>query len=262
MTMFQALVLGIVEGLTEFLPVSSTFHLIVTSKFLGLSQDEFTKFFEVFIQAGAILPLVFIFCRELLTDRKLLAKVAVGFIPAAIIGLLLHKVIKTVFFSADWLMVAMFIGVGLLFVVVERLISRQKISLTKTLDELPLPAAVKIGICQALAVIPGVSRSGAAMLGGILLGLNREAATKFSFLLAIPTILAASALDLIQSREMLGQLQTEQWQVIGVGFMSALVVGWLSINWLLQFVRQHSLAWFGWYRVVAGVVLLAMMLSR
>lgn len=259
MTILQAAVMGVVEGLTEFLPVSSTFHLIMTANFLGLPQDEFIKFFEVFIQAGAIVPLIFLFCKELLTNKKLFMMVVAGFIPAAVIGLALHKVIKTVFFATDWLMLAMFIGVGLLFVVAEWLIARQKVALSKTLADLAIPSALKIGLCQALAVIPGVSRSGGTMLGGLLLGFSRETATKFSFLLAIPTILAASALDLFQSREMLVQLTTEQWQAIGVGFITSLIVGWVSVNWLLRFVRQHSLAWFGWYRVVTGIVLIILM---
>jgi undecaprenyl-diphosphatase len=259
MTILQAAVMGVVEGLTEFLPVSSTFHLIMTATFLSLPQDEFIKFFEVFIQAGAIVPLVFLFCKELLTNKKLFLMVVAGFVPAAVIGLALHKVIKTVFFATDWLMLSMFIGVGLLFVVVEWLIARQKVPLSKTLADLAIPAALKIGLCQALAVIPGVSRSGGTMLGGLLLGFSRESATKFSFLLAIPTILAASALDLFQSREMLGQLTTEQWQAIGVGFITSLIVGWMSVNWLLRFVRRHSLAWFGWYRVVAGILLIIVM---
>ncbi len=262
MTLFHALVLGVIEGITEFLPVSSTFHMIVAAKFLGIPQDEFTTFFEVFIQAGAVLPLVVMFAKELLLDRKLLIKVVAGFIPAAVIGLILHKIIKSVFFSADWLMVAMFIGVGLLFILIEWLLKKQKLLAEKSLAEITTFESMKVGFFQALAVVPGVSRSGATMAGGMLSGLNRESAAKFSFLLAIPTIFAASALDLFQSREMLAGITSEQWTMIAVGFLSAMVVGWLCVKWLLGYLKQHGLAWFGWYRVIAGVMLLSWMLLK
>lgn len=206
MTLIQAFVLGIVEGLTEFLPISSTFHLLMTAKVLGIEQTEFAKFFEIFIQAGAIIPLILLFWRELIKDRKLMLKIVAGFLPAAIIGVLLHKLIKTVFFSTDWLMIGMFIGVGMLFVVVEWLAQQQKLHCKDSIHDLSLMNALKTGLFQALAVIPGVSRSGATMMGGMVLGLTRSAAAKFSFLLAVPTIMGASALDLFQSREMVFQL--------------------------------------------------------
>lgn len=247
--------MGIVEGLTEFLPISSTFHLLMAAKVLGIEQTEFAKFFEVFIQAGAIIPLLVMFWQELVKDRKLLVKIGAGFLPAAVIGLLLHKLIKTVFFATDWLMIAMFIGVGLLFVLIEWLVKQRKLVCEQSIHQLTIPAALKTGLFQALAVIPGVSRSGSTMMGGMLVGLTRSAAAKFSFLLAVPTILAASALDLFQSREMVLQLTTVEWQALMVGFITSLVVGWLSIHWLLTFVKKHSMAWFGWYRVVAGIAL-------
>lgn len=255
MTLFQALVLGIVEGLTEFLPISSTFHLLMTAKVLGIEQTEFVTFFTIFIQAGAIIPLLVMFWQEIKQERRLLFTVIAGFMPAAIIGLILHKLIKTVFFATDWLMVVMFIGVGLLFVLVEHLVQQQRLRSSDSMHDLKIPNALRIGLFQALAVIPGVSRSGATMLGGIVVGLTRSAAAKFSFLLAVPTILAASTLDLLQSREMVLQLTVSEWQILAVGFLTALVVGWLSINWLLSFVKKHSMAWFGWYRVVAGILL-------
>lgn len=218
-------------------------------------------FFTVFIQAGAIIPLLVMFWQEIRRDRTLLFTVMAGFVPAAVIGLILHKLIKTVFFTTDWLMLVMFIGVGLLFVLVEQLVKQHKLRSSDAMHDLTIPSALKTGLFQALAVIPGVSRSGATMLGGMVMGLTRSAAAKFSFLLAVPTILAASALDLFQSREMVLQLTATEWQALAAGFLTALVVGWLSINWLLNFVKNHSMAWFGWYRVVAGIALAVALLA-
>jgi undecaprenyl-diphosphatase len=260
MTIFQAGLLGLIEGITEFLPISSTFHLIFASRALGVVQTDFTKFFEVFIQAGAILPLVYMTLKEFWRNRRLFWLTVVGFLPAAVVGLVLHKVIKGVFFESPWLMVSVFVIVGIGFLLVEQLIAQGKLRLHKKLTQLSWFEAIKIGLFQALAVIPGVSRSGSLMAGGMLLGFTREEATKFSFYLAVPTILAAAVLDGWQSREVLLQLGQSEWWQLAVGFGVAMVSAALAISWLLKYVRTHSLAGFGWYRLALGAVLVSWLL--
>jgi undecaprenyl-diphosphatase len=260
MSLFHAFILGLVEGLTEFLPISSTFHLIFTSHFLGLTQTDFTKFFEVFIQAGAILPIVLISLKEFRKNRHLFWLTVVGFIPAAVVGLVLHKIIKGVFFESPWLMVIMFMAVGILFLVLEWLIQQKKLQLNKKLEQLAWPQALWIGVCQALAVIPGVSRSGSLIAGGMAFGLTREQAVRFSFLLAVPTILAASALDTWQTRSILTTLSVNDWQALALGFSVAFVSAWASIEWLLRFVKTHTLTSFGWYRLGLGAIIVAWLL--
>ncbi len=260
MTFLHAFVLGLVEGLTEFLPISSTFHLIFTSRWLGLAQTDFTKFFEVFIQAGAILPIVVISLKEFWKDKRLFWLTAVGFVPAAVVGLVLHKIIKGVFFESPWLMVGMFIAVGIGFLILEWLIQQNKLQLNKKLEQVTWPQSFCIGLCQALAVIPGVSRSGSLMAGGMSFGLTREQAVRFSFLLAVPTILAASALDTWQTRSVLATLSAADWQALALGFGVAFVSAWASIKWLLGFVKTHTLVGFGWYRIGLGAVIVAWLL--
>lgn len=260
MTFIQAGILGLVEGLTEFLPVSSTFHLIFTSRLLGLPQTELQKFFEVFIQAGAILPLIISSIRVFWQEKKLFWLTAVAFLPAAGVGLALHKIIKGVFFESPWLMVTMFILVGVGFLILERLISQKKLQIQGEIKNLSWIEAIKIGFCQALAVIPGVSRSGSLIAGGLIFGLSREQATRFSFLLAVPTILAATVLDTWQSRQILAQITLVDWQMLAVGFVVSFGSAWLAIEWLLRFVKTHSLAWFGWYRLGLGLILVSWLL--
>ncbi|MEO6508885.1 MAG: undecaprenyl-diphosphate phosphatase, partial [Patescibacteria group bacterium] len=190
MNIFQSIILGVVEGITEFLPISSTFHLIFASKLLDIPQNDFLKLFEVVIQGGAILSVVILYIKELLSDRELLKKVIVSFLPTATIGFVLYKVIKNVFFEADLLMLAVFLIVGIIFIVVEK--SHRNQALTQPIDKLTYKDAFIIGLVQALAVIPGVSRAGSVILAMIFLGYNRPNAAKYSFMLSIPTILAAS----------------------------------------------------------------------
>lgn len=257
MTFFHALILGLVEGASEFLPISSTFHLLFAARLMGLTETEFLKFFQVFIQAGAVVPLVVSSVQAFWKEKKLFWLTAVGFVPAAVVGLVLHKLIKGVLFESTWFLVICFIVVGLGFLGLEWLVSQKKLRLERELKQLSWVEAIKIGLFQALAVIPGVSRSGSLIAGGMLLSLTREQATRFSFLLAVPTIFAASALDAWQSREALATLTQNEWGILGVGFVVALISAAVSINWLLGYVRTRGLKQFGWYRLVIGGVLLA-----
>ncbi|HSD98373.1 MAG TPA: undecaprenyl-diphosphate phosphatase [Patescibacteria group bacterium] len=254
MNIFHAIVLGIVEGLTEFLPVSSTFHLIWVAKLLGLPQTDFQKLFEVFIQGGAILSIFVLYWQVVTKDFQLVKKVAVAFVPTAIVGLVLYKVIKDVFFAQTILMLVVFISIGLLFFVTEFLIKKEHLKLTKELTSLTYMQAAFIGLLQALAVMPGVSRAGAVIVAMMFLKYKRSEAAKFSFLLAVPTILAASGYDLLKMR---GQLSGSgnHTQLLAIGTTAAFISAYFVVKWFVKFLQNNSLNSFGWYRIVVGLLL-------
>lgn len=258
MNNLQAIVLGIVEGLTEFLPVSSTFHLIFTAKLLGLETSDFLKLFEVFIQSGAIFALVFIYTKTLLTSQKLFLNVATAFIPTALVGAVLYKIIKGVFFEADWLMLTVFMSVGILFIVLEKYLHKHKIVLAKNCAQLTTRDSLIIGVSQALSVVPGVSRAGSVIVAMMLLGYKREEAAKFTFLLSLPTIFAASALDLYQSRELLTTI-TGGWGLLAIGAGIAFIVAYVVVKWFTKYIASHTLEIFGWYRLLMGGIILLTM---
>lgn len=252
MNILQSFILGIVEGLTEFLPISSTFHLIVSARFLNLISSDFLKLFEVVIQSGAIVALLFLYTKTLLTDRKLLLNVFSSFIPTAIIGFLLHNIIKTIFFESNWLMFFAFVGMGLVFLIIEK----NPPVLTKDCASLTGKQAVLIGLAQACSVIPGVSRTGSVIVAMMLLGYKRDEAAKYTFLLSLPTIIAASALDLFQGRELLMTI-SDGWLFLGIGFVTALAVAYFVVKWLTTYLSTHTLEIFGWYRLaLAGILIL------
>jgi undecaprenyl-diphosphatase len=254
MNIFQSLILGAVEGLTEFLPISSTFHLIVTSQLLGLADSEFVKMFEVVIQGGAICALLFIYTKTLLADRDLTFKVALSFIPTAIVGALLYKVIKGIFFDSNTLILAAFVAVGVMFLFIERLVKQKRLVLTHSLSSLSYKQAIGIGLAQSFAVIPGVSRAGSVMVAMMGMGYKRDEAAKYTFLLSLPTILAAAALDVFKNRALLSGLGNEKTLLI-IGFVTAFLVAYLVVRWLLEYLKSHTLEIFAWYRIALAVVL-------
>lgn len=252
MNIIQSLILGLVEGLTEFLPISSTFHLIVMGRILALANSDFLKLFEVVIQSGAIAALLFLYTRTLLRDSKLLLNVFLSFLPTAAVGLLLHQVIKQVFFESSWLMLSVFVLMGILFLFLEQL----SLKLTKTCEALTPRQALLIGLAQAFSIIPGVSRSGAIIVAMMFLGYQRQEAAKYTFLLSLPTIFAASALDLWQGRELLAVF-SDSWTLLGVGFLTSFLIALLVVKWLLNYLSSHTLKLFGWYRLAAAALLIA-----
>lgn len=256
MNPIQAIILGIVEGLTEFLPISSTFHLLFANQIMGMPLTDFAKFFDVFIQSAAILSVVVLFGKEWLTDWDFLKKVAVSFIPTAIVGLVLHKVIKDVFFDSNLLMISAFLIVGILFVVVEALVKKGTLKTEKKHTSLTYTEAVLIGVFQALAVVPGVSRAGAVIVGMMVLGYRRDEAAKYSFSLAVPTILAASALDLIKMRSTISGLETANLLPLLIGSVAAFISAFFIVKWFIQFLKHRSLNVFGGYRLIVGALLL------
>jgi len=252
MIALQAIVLGIVEGLTEFLPVSSTFHLIWAANILGLAQTEQQKVFAVVIQSGAILAVIFLYFRTLVNDSHLIKKIIISFLPTAIVGLVLYKLIKDVFFENYILQLTMFALVGIIFIVFEK--TRQGHAYTRNSADLTYAEAIMIGLAQSLAVIPGVSRAGAVILALMLYNVKRDEAAKYSFLLAIPTIGSASLFDLYKSRHEI--LIQDNWLMLGIGFLVSFIVALIVIRWLTYYLQHHTMTMFGWYRLIATAGLL------
>lgn len=255
MNIVHALLLGVVEGVTEFLPISSTAHLILTSKFLGLAQNEFQTFFEVFIQSGAILAVVFLYLRYVLEHKKALINITLSFIPTAVVGLLLHKIIKTVFFNSNPLIIASMAVVAIVFLIVEDRIRTKKLELKKNIRQITNKQAVLIGLIQSLAVVPGVSRAGIVMVFMMMLGFKRDESAKYSFLLAMPTIIAASALDLYQSKEIL-LASSSMTSLLIVGFVTAFITAYVSVKWLLNYLQNNTLVGFAYYRLLLAIIVI------
>lgn len=252
MDLVQATILGIVEGLTEFTPVSSTFHLIWTSRFLGIAENDFVKLFEIVIQSGAILAILALYLDTLRRDRELDLRLIASFIPTGIVGFLLFRLIRDVFLSNATLQLVMFIGIGALFILLELWLRGR--TLKRDAGSLSYVEAVFVGLCQSIAVIPGVSRAGAVIVGMLLVGVRREEAARYSFLLAVPTIIAAGAYDLYQSRSVLAS-STGGVTALIVGGVVSFVVALVVVRWLVGYLQRHTLIPFGAYRVIAGALL-------
>jgi undecaprenyl-diphosphatase len=257
--LFHALVLGIVEGLTEFLPVSSTGHLILAGDLLHFN-DEKGKLFEIVIQSGAILALCWEYRAKIVEvlvglprDRKaqkFTLNLFIAFLPLAVLGLLFKKAIEAHLFKPVPVALAFIVG-GFVILWAER---RQHRIRVESVDELDVIDAFKLGLAQACALIPGTSRSGATIIGGLLFGLSRRAATEFSFFLAIPTLLAATAYLLYKERALLSADDLGMW---AVGFVAAFVSAFICVRWLLRYISSHDFTPFAWYRIAFGIAVLA-----
>jgi len=262
-TLIVALLLGIVEGLTEFLPISSTGHLIVAGSLLGYTGDQ-AKVFEIVIQAGAILAVCWEFRARLLTVARGLGRderanrfvlnLFVAFLPAAILGLAFSKAIKAVLFAPVPVACASVVGAFVILWAERRQRARPETVRIDDVDAMRWTDALKVGCAQALALVPGTSRSGATIIGGMLFGLSRRAATEFSFFLAIPTLFAACAYEAFKNRHL---LSTADLPAFGVGFATAFVAAFLCVRWLLRYVSHHDFVPFAWYRIVFGAAVLA-----
>ena len=260
--LLKAFILGIVEGATEFLPISSTGHLIIVGDLLNFN-DEKGKIFEIVIQLGAILAVCFEFRKRLLgtltqmTTRSsgrnsaqgLVLNLFIAFLPAALLGLTFHHQIKQYLFSPITVAIALIVG-GFVILLIE---NRAKQPITFDVEALTPAQALKIGLAQALSLIPGVSRAGATILGGMVFGLSRQTATEFSFFLAIPIMFAATAYDLLKSWQL---LVLDDLAMFVVGFITAFISALLVIKMLLRFVATHNFKVFAWYRIIFGVIVL------
>jgi len=260
--LIKAAIMGIVEGLTEFLPVSSTGHLILTGSLLGMTDSK-SKVFDIAIQSGAILAVVIVYWQRIwgalsgmgssAQARKLVANVIIGFLPAAVIGFVAYKkFIKPYLFNAPVVAAAFIVG-GLIILWVERRVQPEKTARILDVDQMTPMDALKVGMVQCLGMIPGTSRSGSTIIGGMLLGLSRKAATDFSFFLAIPTLLAASVYSLWSERH---NLSSADLPLFGVGFVVSFLAAWVCVRWLLRFISTHSFELFAWYRIAFGIVVL------
>jgi undecaprenyl-diphosphatase len=245
---FDAVLLGILEGLTEFLPVSSTGHLTLAAHLLKLdTQSAFVKSFLVIVQLGAILAVLALYAHRFLRDFEVWKRVIAAFIPTGILGLALADLLERIL-GNDLVVVINLVGVGILLLFVDRwLAGRERYN---DINEVPLLRSSAVGLFQSIALIPGVSRSAATIIGGMLLGLNRRAAAEFSFMLAVPTMLAATGLQLIRHSE---QFAGANWSILLTGFFTAFVVALLTVRWLLNFVSRNTFVPFGIYRIVVGL---------
>lgn len=250
MTILEAIVLGVVEGLTEFLPVSSTGHLILASALLKLRQTEAHKVFEVTIQSGAILAVLYLYRRTLLARSDLLLKLGIAFLPTGLLGFLFYKLVKS--FFQPQLVSYMLIAGGVAFILIEWR-TRHRPATVASLEAISGKEAFAIGLIQSLSMIPGVSRAGATIMGGLLIGMKRRDATEFSFLLAIPTMLAATGYDIYKNA---GLFSLGDWQNILAGFLTSFVFAVLAIKALVKFTASHTFIPFGIYRIVVGLLFL------
>lgn len=269
--LFKSFILGIVEGVTEWLPISSTGHLILFDEFMRLDMsDGFMEMFNVVIQLGAIMAVVVLYFNKLnpfslkktVSERKgtilLWVKVLIGVLPAAVIGLLFDDIIDEMFYNFVTVAV-MLIVYGVLFIIVENK-NKNKIARIKTIDALTYKTALLIGVFQVLALIPGTSRSGATIIGGMILGASREVAAEYTFFLAIPVMLGASLLKILKFGFVFTGLEIA---VLAVGVISSFVVSVIAIKFLMGYIKKHDFKFFGWYRIILGIiVLLYFVLSR
>ena len=255
----KAAIMGIVEGLTEFLPISSTGHLILAGSLLNFVGAK-AKVFEIAIQTGAILAVVIVYwqkIRETLVAlpssrqaQRFAGNVLIGFLPAVVLGLLFGKAIKAHLFTPQVVATAFILGA---FVILWAESRPQSAARVQSVDDMTPLDALKVGLVQCLAMIPGTSRSGATIIGGMLLGLSRKAATDFSFFLAIPTLIGAGVYSLYKERAL---LSVADLPLFGVGLLFSFISAWICVRWLLRYIASHSFVPFAWYRIAFGVIVL------
>ena len=250
MNFLPAIIFEIVEGITEFLPISSTGHLILTARLLGIQQTEFIKSFEIAIQLGAISSVVALYWRSLVLNLEVLKRVVVAFVPTAAIGLVFYKVVKRIFLGNEAVVLwALFLG-GI-FLIIFELVYREKGEAAEGLSQISYKNSFLIGVFQSISIIPGVSRAAATIVGGLALGLKRKTIVEFSFLLAVPTILAATGLDLIKTGFV---FTARQLIFLVIGFATSFIVALASVKFLLQLIKKNNFIAFGVYRIILVLI--------
>lgn len=253
MTVFQAIIIAIIEGLTEFLPVSSTGHMIIASSFFGIASEDFTKLFTVVIQLGAILSVIILYFKRFFQSINFYFKLFVAFVPAVVFGLLFSKKIDALLENPITVAVSLVLG-GIVLLFVDGWFKREE-ELDST-DDISYATAFKIGLFQCLAMIPGVSRSGASIVGGMAQKLSRKTAAEFSFFLAVPTMLGATVKKLYDYYKDGLVLTSEETNLLIIGNAVAFVVALLAIKSFIGFLQKHGFKWFGYYRIVAGLAII------
>ncbi len=265
MTILHAILLGIIEGLTEFLPISSTAHLIIAAEWLKIPSTEFLKTFEISIQLGAILAIVILYWKKIWSSWNLILKIAVAFIPTAIIGLIFYKIVKQYLMNNNYLIAAALLVGGIILILFEKYFSHDKSGkeltseAAKGIDNntISYKQAAIIGVFQSLAIVPGVSRAAATIIGGLSLGIKRKTIVEFSFLLAIPTMLAATGLDLLKSRTIIMSLSTNDLLVWLVGFVLSFITAVIGVKFFIKYIQNNNFSAFGWYRIVLAIIIFA-----
>ena len=243
MTILHAIILSIIEGITEFLPISSTGHMVLASTLLHVAETDFVKSFEIIIQLGAILAVLLLYWKKLLTNKDMFIRVVIAFIPTGIVGLVLYKFIKNILLGNPWIVVwSLGIG-GIILMLIEKFYKEKNVHMTYV-------HAFLIGCTQSLSIIPGVSRSAATIAGALLLGIPRDTAVEFSFLLAIPTMAAATGLDLLKSGKI---FTSDQYTLLSIGFVGSFITALIVVKWFIGFVKNHTFIPFGIYRILAAL---------
>ncbi len=261
--LIKAAIMGIVEGLTEFLPISSTGHLILAGSLLGFDDDK-AKVFDIAIQTGAIFAVILVYWQKirdtvaaLPTDKQaqqFALNVFIAFLPAVVLGLLFGKAIKAHLFTPVVVASTFIIGGFIILWAEKRQQNNPAVARIHAVEEMTMLDALKVGLVQCFAMIPGTSRSGSTIIGGMLMGLSRKAATDFSFYLAIPTLIGAGVYSLYKERAL---LSLADLPLFGVGLLFSFISAWLCIRWLLRYIATHSFVVFAWYRIAFGIVVLA-----
>lgn len=255
MNIIHTIIISIVEGLTEFLPISSTAHMDLVREALSIEPSEFIKSFEIIIQLGAILAVVVLYFKKVFSSWLYIRNLIIAFIPTGIIGFILYKLIKSFLLGNIWVeAIALLIG-GVIIIIFENYQSKRDQTQSEQikLEDLTFKQLIALGIAQALAVIPGVSRSGAVIISGRALGLGRGLITEFSFLLAVPTMISATVYEIYKTGF---SFTNSQWGTISLGFFISFIVALFVIKWFLGYIRTHTFKIFGWYRIILGCILI------
>jgi undecaprenyl-diphosphatase len=251
MDIIQTIVIAVIEGLTEFLPVSSTGHMILASAAMKIHENEFVKTFEIFIQLGAIFAIVMLYFKRFLKGLTIYYKLAIAFLPTGIIGFLAYKTIKAYLFNPTVVSLSLVLGGIILILIDKRVVSR--VSKTDTLENITYKNAFLIGLIQCFSMIPGVSRAAATIIGGVFNGLDKKQATEFSFLLAVPTMFAATGYDLLKTE---ASFSGNELMLLGIGLIIAFLTAWLAVTIFLKIVENYGFKHFGYYRILIGIIFL------
>jgi undecaprenyl-diphosphatase len=254
MTLFQSILIAIIEGLTEFLPISSTGHMILASTAMGVHEDEFVKTFEVFIQLGAILAIALMYIKRFLRSLTIYFKLVTAFLPTAVVGLLAYDYIKAYLFNPVVVSVSLILG-GVVLLFIDKKVLQQTTTVSEV-EDISYKNAFFIGLFQCLSMVPGTSRAAATIIGGVFNGLDRKQAMEFSFLLAVPTMMAAGGYDLLKTDL---AFTSEQLSLLAIGFVVAFASAWVAVKLFLTYVSSNGFTAFGWYRIVLGVLFLLFM---
>ncbi|MCB0283370.1 MAG: undecaprenyl-diphosphate phosphatase [Calditrichaeota bacterium] len=254
MGILETIILSIIEGLTEFLPISSTGHMILASAAMNIHENEFVKTFEIAIQLGAIMAIALMYIKRFLQGIEIYIKLTVAFIPTAVVGLLAYKIIKAYLFNPVVVSVSLIIG-GIILILIDNKISNKE-SKTLSLEKIPYKNAFFIGLMQCLSMIPGTSRAAATIIGGVVNGLDKKQATEFSFLLAIPTMFAATGYDLLKTPV---SFSSNEIILLAIGLVIAFISAWFAVKIFLKVVELYGFKHFGYYRIILGIAFLIFM---